>query len=142
MIVFLLFYIYFFNSVKVENTETNVCSMLSMISHERGIVQGNFAPNLSCDKVLTLSSGKSINLWFLDMKLGDRDSNGNCQGDFLKIIDSTGEYIHCGSEKAVYHNKFCSNTIYISYRTGSKVLFILKNLPYFKNCKIFLLILD
>lgn len=60
-------------------------------------------------------------MWILDLKIGARDSNGNCQDSYVKITDSTGEYILCGTERIAFHNKFCSKTIYIKYKTSFPV---------------------
>jgi hypothetical protein len=107
---------------QVASEETHVCSLVNVVSNERGIIQGPYTPNLFCDKTLTVPAGQSVNLWFLNMKIGGRDANGNCQGDYVKITDSTGEYVHCGSERVEYRNTFCSNVVYVSYRTGNKVI--------------------
>lgn len=115
---------FFFQIVKTNQEPVNICSNIEFITSESGIIQ-SFYPvveaNLACEKVITVTKGKSINIWILDLKIGARDSDGNCQGAYVKITDSTGEYILCGTEKIVFHNKFCSSTIFIKYLSSFPV---------------------
>lgn len=65
-----------------------------------------------------MPSGKSIHLYFIDIKLYARDSDNNCGQEFVRVMDSTGTYVHCGYEKPVFFNTFCSSLIYINFQTG------------------------
>jgi hypothetical protein len=99
----------------------NVCSSTEFITSPSGLIESNSYPvvvaDSACEKVITVPKGKSINIWFLDFKLGTRDASGKCQNGYVKVTDSTGEYILCGSKKEYFHNTFCSSTVYINYKT-------------------------
>lgn len=110
-----------------QNT-IDVCKGTDIILSDRGIITSPGYPisfhqqNQNCQRIIKVPEGKSVNIWIVDLKLGYRDSNGLCPNEYVKITDSTGEYIICGVEKSVYYKRLCSNVIYITYKTEDKVL--------------------
>lgn len=123
--------------VPAQSTSTyNICSDTN-INTQSGIIQSpgysSYQPtNGVCTTQINVPAGQSINIWLLDMNIAKRDTSESCT-DYLKITDTTGEYINCGTEKVNYVENFCSKTIYISYKASPKTSII----TLFKGFKLF-----
>lgn len=105
--------------------EKDICST-NTIQSDKGIIVSPGYPvataNSDCGVTIDVEQGKSINVWVLDIGLSPRNSEQKCTKDYLEIIDITDPINKiCSFERESYYDTFCSNRIYINYKTGSSV---------------------
>lgn len=60
----------------------------------------------------------------------------SCPTDYIRIDDTTGTYITCGSEKSSYDNQLCSSVVYISYRAETPNVLFAKGFKIYYECNI------
>ena len=117
----------FVSIFKVEllaQASKDICQT-NQVDGKKGIIESpsypGYARSKECKTEILTDVGKSISVWIVDMDMYIRDNNGNCEQDYISIGDSTGDYVHCAKERTSYVKTFCSNRVYIDFKTKNKV---------------------
>lgn len=56
--------------------------------------------------------------------------------DYIKITDTTGEYVNCGTGKISLENDLCSSVVYVSYKAPTAGL-LYKGFKIYYECNFF-----
>ena len=59
----------------------------------------------------------------------------SCPSDYIKIDDTTGSYITCGTDRPSYDNKLCSSVVYVSYLASTANVLLAKGFKIYYECK-------
>jgi hypothetical protein len=106
--------------------EYNICDQ-GDITSSNGLIKSpsygsfNLVAN-ECTRKIVAPADKIMNIWVVDVNIGS-PVNQQCVDDYVKIIDTTGTYVTCGTNRLTLKNDLCSSQVTITYKAATQGIF-------------------